>query len=322
MNNCLVTGAGGFVGRELCRLLRQDGAVKIKAVSRRSTEGPWDSHCRWDFENGVLPAAELTGIDTVFHLAGIAHDFRSGAEIDSLYKKVNTEATVDLAGLAARQGVRRFVFASSVKAGGAPPEGVCADEEYQGEPEGIYGRSKRAAELGILEIGRQTGMHVSIIRPALVYGPGVKGNLGMMLRGIAKGWFPPLPETGNIRTMVHVEDLARALVMAAEKEAAVGEIFIVTDGGHYSSRQIFNEMCLAAGREIPRWSVPAIFFWILARIGDLTGRFVRVPFDGYRYAKMFGNDCYTSARIETRLNFKPEKTLKDALPAMVRLTQK
>jgi len=318
MNNCLVTGASGFVGRELCRYLHESKKVKIKAFSRRPGEGCWDRLICWDFGDGLMPVEELAGIDTVFHLAGIAHDFRSNSEIDSLYKKINTEITVNLAEAAAEKGVSRFVFASSVKAGGSPPEGVCADEQYPGEPEGIYGKTKRDAEVKLLEIGRKSGMHVSIIRPALVYGPGVKGNLRMMLSGIDRGWFPPLPETANIRTMVHVDDLVKALVLAAESKEATGEVFIVTDGKHYSSRQIFNEMCVAVGRKIPKWFVPRMFFLFLAAVGDLIGRFFKVPFDTYRYRKMFKDDCYSSAKIQDLLNFKPEKCLSDALPEMVR----
>ncbi|MFO7607101.1 MAG: NAD-dependent epimerase/dehydratase family protein [Desulfurivibrionaceae bacterium] len=321
MNNCLVTGATGFVGRELCCFLRERENVRIKAVSRRSAEGCWDSHFCWDFENGALPAAELAGVDTIFHLAGIAHDFRIGPKIDFLYKKVNADATVMLAEIAVRQGVKRFVFASSVKAGGSSPDGICADEEYQGEPDGSYGLTKREAEIKILEIGRATGMHVSIIRPALVYGRSVKGNLAMMLRCIDKGWFPPLPDTGNIRTMVHVYDLVKALVLAAEKKEASGEIFIVTDGIRYSSREIFNEMCLAVGRKIPDWSVPETFFLILARMGDLFGRLGKVPFDTCRYNKLLGDDCYSSTKIQEILKFKPEKSLRKALPEMVRAFQ-
>lgn len=89
---------------------------------------------------------------------------------------------------------------SSVKAGGTAIAGQCMTEKIQGEPERIYGSTERKAELKLLEVGRQSGMQFSIVRPSLVYGPGVKCNLRMMLSGIDKGWFPPLPETGNRRS--------------------------------------------------------------------------------------------------------------------------
>lgn len=317
MKHCLVTGATGFVGRQLCRHLRMTKGIVVKAVIRQEIEGCWDQSCFCDFDKGVLSGEEMEGVDTVFYLAGIAHDFNSGSGIDSVYRKVNTVAPLNLAALAAEKGVRRFVFVSSVKAGGSPPQGICAGEDFQGEPEGIYGQTKRDAEIELLEIGKKTGMHVAIIRPALVYGPNVKGNLQMMLNGIKKGWFPPLPPTANRRTMVHVEDLVTALVLAAEKEEANGQIFIVSDGKNYSSREMFDEMCVALGNRIPRWSVPEIFFLISAKIGDLVGLFMKVPFDSYRYHKLLGDDCYSSDKIRKELGFKAKNTFKDALPGIV-----
>jgi len=136
---------------------------------------------------------------------------RDASEIEDLYQKVNTNATVMLAKLAVSSGVKRFVFISSVKAGGISTQRVCASEkDHGGDPEGIYGKTKREAELKLLKIGEESGMHVSIIRPSLVYGPNVKGNLQLILSG--KGWFPPLPETNNKRSMIHVDDLVRAIL--------------------------------------------------------------------------------------------------------------
>ena len=130
-----------------------------------------------------------------------------------------------------------------MKAGGKAVSGQCINESDQDEPEGIYGKSKREAEIKLLKIGKESGMHVSIIRPSLVYGPNVKGNLQLMLSGIKKGWFPPLPEIGNKRSMIHVDDLVRAILLVATDERANGEIFIATDSMPYSSREIYNTMC-------------------------------------------------------------------------------
>ena len=130
-----------------------------------------------------------------------------------------------------------------MKAGGKAVSGQCINESDQNEPEGIYGKSKREAEIKLLKIGKEYGMHVSIIRPSLVYGPNVKGNLQLMLSGIKKGWFPPLPEIGNKRSMIHVDDLVRAILLVATDERANGEIFIATDSMPYSSREIYNTMC-------------------------------------------------------------------------------
>ena len=131
----LVTGASGFIGNRLCQHLHNKG-YKVQAMLRKMIKGPWDEAIVVDLVSD-LPHATAMNVDTVYHLAGIAHDFRTGSDIDHSYRKVNTEATAKLASLAAANGVKRFVFVSSVKAGGASSGGACADEETQGPPEGI-----------------------------------------------------------------------------------------------------------------------------------------------------------------------------------------
>ena len=198
-------------------------------------------------------------------------------------------------------GVKRFIFISSVKAGGLPLFGQCASEELGGESDGIYGKTKQEAELQLLKIGNESGMHVSIIRPSLVYGPNVKGNLQLMLSGIKKGWFPPLPETSNKRSMIHVDDLVRAILLVADDDRANGEIFIATDGTPYSSREIYNFMCSALGKPNPKWSVPKSFFDMASLIN---------PRIRYKLNKLLGDKCYSSAKLEA-LGFKAKKSLKD-----------
>ena len=144
-------------------------------------------------------------------------------------------------------------------------------------------------------------MHVSIIRPSLVYGPDAKGNLKLMLSGIKKGWFPPLPETGNRRSMIHVDDLVRAIILIADDERANGEIFIATDETPYSSREIYNTMCNLTGKLIPKWHVPKIIFDIVSLIS---------PNIKYKINKLLGDECYSSNKLE-RLGFKAKKSLKD-----------
>jgi len=210
-------------------------------------------------------------------------------------------ATVQLANLAVKSGVKRFVFVSSVKAGGNPPLGTCANEKDQRNSEDVYGKTKREAELKLLEIGQVSGMHVSIIRPSLVYGPNVKGNLQLMLSGIEKGWFPPLPETGNKRSMIHVDDLVRAILLVADDDRANGEIFIATDSIPHSSREIYNAMCSVLDKSILKWSVPKFLFDAVSLIN---------PRIKYKLNKLLGDECYSSAKLES-LGFKSKKTLKD-----------
>ena len=296
--NALVTGGTGFIGsRHIINLVSND--INVRLLSRRKVEGFETVIC--DFQSDPIPNDALLGIDMVFHIAGFSHDMRDANQIKDLYQRVNVDVTVALAKLAVKSGVKKFIFVSSVKAGGNPAFGMCASESEQGDLEGVYGKTKREAELQLLKINKESGMHVSIIRPSLVYGPNVKGNLQVMLSGIKKGWFPPLPETGNTRSMIHVDDLVRAILLVANDDRANGEIFIATDGTPHSSREIYNAMCSALGKSIPKWSVPKFLF-------DMAS--LASPRIKYKLNKLLGDECYSSAKLE-ELGFKAQKTLKD-----------
>ena len=296
MIRVLVTGSTGFVG---CRLLKtlEKSEFEILVLSRLPHPDHETIVC--DLGKEPVPESALEKVTTVFHLAGYAHDLHDTSQAEHLYETVNVGATVQLAELASQQGVKHFVFVSSVKAGGSAKHGYCMTEEDQGTPEGVYGRTKREAELRILEVGRQSGMSVSIVRSSLVYGPGVKGNMRMMLSGIEKGWFPPLPEIGNRRSMIHVEDLVRALLLVAIDERANGEIFIATDGQPYSSREIYEAMCHVLCKPVPQWHVPKLFFDILCMVH---------PKVRYKIKKLLGDECYSSKKLQS-LGFKAEKSL-------------
>ena len=297
MLNVLVTGATGFIGQHLIKCLKLNG-LNVKIISRKPVPGEDVIIC--DFLKDKIPDNALKDIDIVFHLAGYAHDLRDALEMEQTYKKINVEVTDDLLSASVKHNVRKFIFVSSVKAGGVPVKGICASEEDQGDPDGIYGRTKREAELRILDVGRESSMHVSILRPALIYGPKVKGNLHLMMQGIKKGWFPPLPEIGNRRSMIHVDDIIRALLLLANNKKSNGEVFIATDGRVYSSRNIYEAMCYVLDKNIPNWSVPRLLFNAIARLSS-----------GFKYKidKLLGDECYSSKKLQS-LGFKAQKQLR------------
>ena len=298
MTKYLVTGSTGFVGSRLLGLLKTIES-DVRLLARSKVDNYETAVC--NLRKDRIPKHALESIDTVFHLAGFAHDMQDPSKVKNLYHTVNVEATVELAKLAAESGVKRFVFVSSVKAGGLPLSEHCASEGDQNDPEGVYGKTKREAELKLLKIGKESDMHVSIIRPSLVYGPNAKGNLQLMLSGVKKGWFPPLPETGNKRSMIHVDDLVLAILLVANDDRANGEIFIATDGVPYSSREIYNAMCSALDKSIPKWSIPKFLFDMASLIS---------PRIKYKLNKLLGDECYSSAKLEA-LGFKAQKALKD-----------
>jgi len=157
MKNILISGATGFIGERLV------GAVdaNIRVLSRKKQSNYETVVC--DLKSEVIPNNALDGVNTVFHLAGFAHDLSDATKIQNIYQKVNVDATIRLAKLAVKSNVNRFIFVSSVKAGGGSNFGVCVSEKDQGDPEGIYGKTKREAELKLLKIGKESDMHVSII---------------------------------------------------------------------------------------------------------------------------------------------------------------
>jgi UDP-glucose 4-epimerase len=294
LKSLLLTGATGFVGQRLLhRLEEKDKRIKVKIISRRL-------HKEYetviiDLQTDSITGDVLRGVDTVFHLAGYAHVTQDSSKVVDLYRSLNVVATVRLAELAVESGIKRFVFVSSAKAGGK-------DEFDEGHPpEGVYGQTKREAELKILEIGRQSGMHISIVRPCLIFGDGAKGNLALMFKGIEQGWFPPLPETNNRRSLIHVDDLVQALLLVAEDERANGEIFIATDGVTYSSREIYVAICQSVGKTVPKWKVPKFFFEGLSFLS---------PRIRYKVDKLLGDEYYSSKKLE-RLGFRAEKSLRD-----------
>jgi len=295
----LVTGATGFVGGRLLKAFDESEKNQIRIISRKTH--PIYETVLCDFHSSTIPTNALSGIDIIFHLAGHAHDLQNSSKYEHLYRAVNINATVNLAKSAVKHDVKKFVFLSSVKAGGKATPGKCMTEKSQSEHDGIYGSTKFEAELKLLEIGLKSKMQVSIIRSSLVYGPGVKGNLRIMLSGVEKGWFPPLPKIENRRSMIHVDDLVRVILMIAKNDNVNGEIFIATDGNKYSSREIYEQMCYMLGKSIPKWSFPKIFFNFASFLHPKLNK---------KMEKLLSDDYYSSKKLQS-LGFKAMYTLKD-----------
>lgn len=310
----LVTGGTGFVGGRLVAILRGHGA-RVRALARPASVIPaaWEGVevAPGDLADAAGLARACAGMDTVFHVAGFAHaDAANNPEFAARHWTVNAEGTFNLLDAAVAAGVRRFVFVSSVKAVGEPGP-RCVDERWDAPPATPYGQAKRAAEERVLAVGQETGVHAVNVRPALVYGPGMKGNLARLLGALRRGGFPPLPETGNRRSLVHVDDLVQALLLAAAQPAAAGQTYFVTDGQPLSGRELYLILRRALGLSIPRWTLPASVLHGAAGLVDgvlwLTGcreRRMRAALD-----KLLGWACYDASRIRRELGYRPEWTL-------------
>lgn len=311
MRHALVTGASGFIGRELCEVLRARG-VRVRALQRECTVGPWDDCLTVDLARGSPDPARLAGIDTVFHLAGHAH---AHGDDEALHQAVSVHGTRHLLA-ACGEPVQRIVFASSVKAMAEDTPARCLDEDAPASPQSAYGRARRDAEQLLLAAAAR--LHTAVVRLPLVYGPGVRGNLDAMLRAVAAGRMPLLPDFANRRSLVHVRDACDALIAAALTPVARGRVYLITDGQCYSSRQIQDLMYAACGRTPPRLGMPRTALRLAAAAGDLLHALglSRVPFDSPRLQRLAGHACFDCARARRELGYAPRYGLADALPAM------
>jgi nucleoside-diphosphate-sugar epimerase len=283
---------------------------------REPCDGPWDEAVTADLENDDVPAGAFDGVDVVFHLAARTHAAADLPGRDRAYERLNVGGTARVLDASRRAGVRRFVFFSSVKAmGEGGPDQL--DETAEPRPSSPYGRTKRAAEKLVLE-GSGAPEPV-VLRLTLVYGPGGKGNLASMIEAIRRGAFPPLPKVANRRSMVHVDDVVEASLLAAGSNRSSRMVFLVSDGRAYSTREIYEWICEALGKPIPAWSVPLSGLKALAKVGDVFGRVTgrRWRFDTDSYEKLLGSAYYSNDSIRITLGFEPKWDLKSSLPEIV-----
>ena len=312
----LVTGATGFIGRRLCERLKHDG-WRVVAVARHRVPGPWDELVVHELGSGPLVLPERPS--AVFHLAGRAHALAERPREREAYFRVNLTGMQELlAALGDAAGVR-IIFTSSVKACGEGTGREGVNEDVVCRPATPYGESKYAAEQALLS--SQFGPQAIVLRLAMVFGEGQKGNLGEMIKAVAKGRFPPIPENGNRRSIVHVDDVIEALLaaMAAPAEQG-GQVYFIASHRAYSSREMYVEICRALGRAVPVWAVPVGVLRLAGWAGDLIGaiRGRRFLWDSDKYAKLFGSANYHPAKAIRALGFSPRADLVSAMPAMVR----
>ncbi|CAI8763937.1 UDP-glucose 4-epimerase [Pseudomonas sp. IT-P171] len=257
----LVTGGSGFVGKSLIKTLCMDQRYKLIASTRHlSGSFPSDvssvSVGTLDGETDWQPALKDVGI--VVHLAARVHVMReSDADPLTAFRKVNVDGTLNLARQAAVAGVKRFVFISSIKVNG---EGTPFGKPYTADdvpaPIDPYGVSKHEAEQGLLALAADTGMEVVIIRPVLVYGPGVKANMLSMMRWLYRGVPLPLGAIDNRRSLVSIENLVDLIVVCLDHPAAANQIFLVSDGEDVSTTGLLRRMGASLDRPVRLLPVP------------------------------------------------------------------
>lgn len=255
----LITGATGFVGTALISRLRNDSHFRVRASSRRispAVDGVEFVVVQDCASHAVRPA--LNGVDTVIHLAARVHVMRE-ASTDPLaqFRLVNTAGTDVLATQAARAGVRRFVYLSSIKVNGEKTfPGRPFTERDKPAPIDAYGISKFEAELALQKIARETGMEVVVIRPPLVYGAGVKANFRRMMQWLRRRVPLPFGAVHNYRSLVGLDNLVDLIITCARHPNAANETFLAGDGEDLSTTQLLRRLAAALGYPARLFPVP------------------------------------------------------------------
>lgn len=307
----LVTGAGGFIGTTLIQVLDARGtpvraAVRVNVMPRKADV---DDVEICDIGPTTDWSIALQGIDAVIHLAARVHVMcETAADALGAFRSTNVAGTAHLAREAAAAGVRRFVFLSSVKVNGEATSGRPFTERDAPRPEDAYGVSKREAEDALRAIGAETGLEVVILRPPLVYGPGVKANFLRLMRWVDRGVPLPLASVDNRRSLVYVGNLVDAIVRCIDEPAAAGETFLVDDGAPVSTPQLLRELGQALGRPARLWPLPP---GLLSAAARLVGR-------ADDAARLLGDLVVDSTHIRERLGWQPPFSRADGLAATAR----
>lgn len=271
-----LTGATGFIGRHLLRTLSERG-YRVRVLLRRPVEALPEGASGavvGDLARPMNMAAALEGVDAVVHSAGLAHAMSGAPEDD--YRASNTEATRRLAEAAARARVRRFVFLSSIRAQSGPSAPGVLTEADHPVPTDPYGRSKLAAEEALAQIGPDAGLDWVALRPVLVYGPGVKGNMAALMRLAASPL--PLPFAGldGRRSLVSVASLAGAVETVLRAPGRLGRPLVVADPDAPSLPEMIAALRHGLGRRPGLVPVPTVLLGLAAGLAGRQEAFRRL----------------------------------------------
>ena len=302
----LVTGANGFVGKALCNYLNSNNA-QIRALTRTPSDFGGDilnvASNNFGGADSLLEA--MRGVDVVVHLAARVHVMQeSSSDALAAYRAVNVDLTINLAKQAAAAGVRRFIYLSSIKVNGEKtPVGRAFSADDSPAPEDPYGVSKMEAEQALFELSKSTGMETVVIRPPLIYGPGVGANFLAMMRWLARRVPLPLGAINNRRSMVALDNLLSLILACTSHPKAAGQVFLVSDDQDVSVTQLLNKLAHAM-------KVPAILLPIPAAMIKFAAAMLGRASVAQRLCDNLQVDI---AKTKELLSWSPPLTLDDGL---------
>ncbi|VVP12032.1 N-acetyl-alpha-D-glucosaminyl-diphospho-ditrans, octacis-undecaprenol 4-epimerase [Pseudomonas fluorescens] len=301
----LVTGASGFIGQSLCEHLQSSG-LSVRAQMRRRQASAADYDCLiGELDDPAFLPIALAGVDVVIHLAGRAHQFGKDAANLNAMMAVNRDLTVRLAAEAERNGVKRFVFVSSIGVNGVETDSASIDERSPPNPIKDYALSKHEAEIALSAryIDQSGPMDLVIIRPPLVYAANAPGNFRKLLKLVDKGIPLPFSGVANQRSMISLNNLTDFMRVCATHPSAGGELFVVSDGQDFSLPEILQ--ALFEGKS----KAPRLFYFpvtLMSAAARLVGK-------GALMTQLCGSFVINSEKARTLLNWVPPFSARDEL---------
>lgn len=308
-----VTGATGFVGRKLCHSLLERGYSVTGAVrsQEKISELPSQMECHLIDDIGPYTdwAGALENVDTVIYLAARVHVMQeTSADPLNEYRRVNTAGAERLAYMAAKAGVRRIIYLSTIKVNGERTTEHPFTEEDVVNPDDPYARSKWEAEQILRRISRETGIEVVIIRPALIYGAGVAGNFLRLLSWVNRDVPLPLSLVNNRRSLIYAGNLVDVIAACMTHPNAAGETFLVSDGEDISTPDLIRMIAKEMNKRARLIPFPIV---LLKAAGALMGR-------GSEIERLSGSLCIDSSKIRRVLGWNPPYSMEEGIRETVK----
>jgi len=307
----LVTGASGFVGSAVVHQLSMHTDKHTVAAVRRKSEGRPQNYQETvvgDLNASTDYSDVFEGVNVVIHAAARVHVMSDDAS-DPLteFRKLNVDGTLNLARQAAQAGVKRFIFISSIKVNGERTQSKPFTPNDVISTNDPYGLSKWEAEQGLFALAEETGMEVIVIRPPLIYGPGVKANFLKMIQWVQKSVPLPLGAVANKRSLIALDNLVSFIIHCIDHPKAANEVFLVSDGEDVSTPELLRKVARASGKQARLIPVPVRLMHFAARLlglGDIAER-------------LFGSLQVDSSKARDLLGWKPVINMDEQLKKTV-----